>query len=56
MLKFWGRRTSFNVQKVRWPTGNTAKLDVETRLSAGRPGRMIAPKPWHGRLTADEPT
>ena len=56
MLKFWGRRSSFNVQKVRWPPGDTAKPGMETRLPAGRGGRMIAPKLWHGRLSADEPT
>src|SRR5271168_1437678 len=36
--------------------GEAATLGVETRLPAARAGTMIAPKLWHGRLTADEPT
>jgi hypothetical protein len=56
MLKFWGRRSLFNIQKMLWLIGEVATLGVEIRLPAGRWRMMISPKLWDGCPTADEPT
>jgi hypothetical protein len=56
MLKFWGRRSLFNIQKMLRLIGEVATLGVEIRLPAGRWRMMISPKLWDGCPTADEPT
>jgi hypothetical protein len=39
MLKVWGRRSSFNVQKVMWLIG-----ELELRMNISMPGRV-----WRAR-------
>jgi hypothetical protein len=47
MLKVWGRRSSFNVQKVMWPIG---ELGLEHHRAAFRDHVMIPFEELRGRL------